>query len=102
MKISILAAGFVLSLCLSAFSQQKRPDASSPSGVRIRDLSPELKGRGLFEDMGEGDTLLEVNEQKIKRAKELEEIFKDIKPGSEVKLKIQHNGKVEEHKKKTK
>lgn len=92
----------LLTLGFTAVAQQKQPLSESPNGVEFKHLPPSMRSMGLFDDMGEGDTLLEVNEHKVKRAKELEEIFKDIKPGTEVKLKVNHNGKVEERKKKSK
>jgi len=47
-----------------------------------------------------GEDLLEVNDRRVRRAKEVEAILKDIKPGTIVKYKVKHNGKVEEQSKK--
>lgn len=91
----------LLSLGMTALAQQKQPDDKSPSGIAFKDI-PDTMRTGMFGDIKDGDTLLEVNERRIKRAKELEEIFKDIKPGTDVKYKFTHDGKVEERKTKKK
>lgn len=98
--MKILLALFLV-FGLTAVAQQKMPDAKTPSGINFKDI-PDMMRASAFSDLGDGDTLLEVNERRVQRVKELEEIFKDIKPGMEVKYKVEHNGKIENRKKKTK
>lgn len=100
MKFTTLILALVFSL--AAFAQKgKDPSASDAEGVGFMDVQKYPSMRPFLpEKFEKGDVLLEVNERRVKRVEELKEIFKDVKPGADVKYKVKHNGKVEETKQK--
>lgn len=85
----------VLGLAVPAQAQiQDKTMVPGTGGIRIQNVDP----GSVYESMKAepGDVLLEVDDRRIQRIQEIEEIFRDIEPGHKVRVKIEHNGKVEE------
>ncbi len=91
LTVTLLATGLPLRAMAQTKDYTKVPGTE---GVRILNVDP----GSVFDAMKveEGDVLLEVDAQRVKRIQEIEEIFRDITPGRKVKYKVEHEGKVEE------
>lgn len=91
LTLSLLLTGVSLRAMAQGKDYTKMPGTE---GIRILNVDP----GSVFEAMKveEGDVLLEVDAQRVKRIQEIEEIFRDIEPGRKVKYKVEHEGKVEE------
>lgn len=94
---SLLACS-ILAFGLSVFAQEgKNPNQHESEGVTYQEAVKFPSMRPFFpKRFGEDDVLLEVNSRHVQRVQELAEIFKDVKPGTAVKYKVKHKGKVEE------
>jgi len=97
---ALLGTALTTALLIASFSlktyAQKQDYTKMPGteGIRILNVDP----GSVFDAMKveSGDVLLEVESRRVKRIQEIEEIFRDIEPGTKVKYKVERRGKVED------